>query len=257
MSPERAIGRYRRWYARLLRLYPRPFHQRFAEPMAQTFTDLIRERRDVNRGFHAFAIGTFAETSAGIMRENMTQIFQSKVVKWMLITAAVLSVPALAMAFQLAVPDPGSGTDGVSWGAGDFLAAAVMILGAGLLYEWAATRAGTTTHRIAVGLMAGAALLLVWINLAVGIIGEPGNPANLLYFGVLAVLVVGASIARLEPRSMSLVLFATAGAQALVPVIALVMGLTPTWPLDAVFIGLWVASGLLFRQAGVASVPAS
>ena len=250
------IGRYRRWYARLLRLYPRPFRQRFGEPMAQTFTDLIRERR-ANQGLHAFAVGAFAETSAGILRENMTQILQSKVVKWMLITAAVLAVPALAMAFQLAVPDPGSGTDGVNWGPGDFLAAAVMILGAGLLYEWAATRVGTTTHRIAVVIMAGAALLLVWINLAVGIIGEPGNPVNLLYFGVLAVLIVGASIARLEPRGMSLALFATAGAQALVPVIALVVGQTSNWPLDLVFIGLWVVSGLLFRQTSVASVPAS
>ena len=52
-----AIGRYRRWYGRLLRLYPRPFRQRFGEPMAQTFTDLIRERREANRGLHAFALG--------------------------------------------------------------------------------------------------------------------------------------------------------------------------------------------------------
>ena len=221
--------------------------------MEQTFTDLARERLDANRGLHAFALGTFAETFAQIMRENMTQILQSKVVKWVIITAVVLAVPALAMALQLGVPDPGSGTDGVNWGPGDFLAAAVMILGAGLLYEWAATRAGTTTHRIAVAIMAGAALLLVWINLAVGIIGEPGNPANLLYFGVLAVLVIGASIARLEPRAMSLVLFATAGAQALVAVIALVAGQPVKGPVDLVFIGLWVASGLLFRQASVAS----
>ena len=249
MASDRAIGRYRRWYARLLRLYPRPFRQRFGEPMAQTFTDLIRERRDANRGLHVFALGAFADTTAGILRENMTQILQSKVVKWLLITAVVLAVPALAMAFQLAVPDPGSGTDGVNWGPGDFLAAAVMILGAGLLYEWASTRAGTTTHRIAVAIMAGAALLLVWVNLAVGIIGEPENPVNLLYFGVLAVLVVGASIARLEPRAMSLALFATAAAQAIVAVIAFIMGEPVNWMFDLVFIGLWVVSGVLFRQA--------
>ena len=225
--------------------------------MAQTFTDLLGERRDAKRGLHAFALGTFAETTAGILRENMTQILQSKVIKWVLITAVVLAVPALAMALQLGVPDPGSGTDGLNWGPGDFLAAAVMILGAGLLYEWAATRAGTTTHRIAVAIMAGAALLLVWANLAVGIIGEPGNPWNLLYFGVLAVLVVGASIARLEPRAMALVLFATAGAQALVAVIALVAGQPVKGPVDLVFIGLWVASGLLFRQATMESAPST
>ena len=73
MSPDRAIGRYRRWYGRLLHLYPRPFRDRFAEPMTQTFTDLARERADANRGLLGFAIGAFLETSVQIMRENMTQ----------------------------------------------------------------------------------------------------------------------------------------------------------------------------------------
>jgi hypothetical protein len=39
-------------------------------------------------------------------------------------------------------------------------------------------------------------------------------------------------------------------------VIALVAGLGPTLPADAFFIGAWVASGLLFRQASVESAPA-
>ena len=65
MASDRSIRRYRRWYARLLRLYPRPFQDRFGEPMAQTFTDLIGERRDANRGLHVFALGTFVETGDG------------------------------------------------------------------------------------------------------------------------------------------------------------------------------------------------
>ena len=73
MSSDRAIGRYRRWYSRLLHLYPRPFRDRFAEPMTQTFTDLARERADAKRGLLGFAIGAFLETSVQIMRENMTQ----------------------------------------------------------------------------------------------------------------------------------------------------------------------------------------
>jgi hypothetical protein len=73
MSSDRAIGRYRRWYAGLLRLYPRPFRDRFAEPMSQTFADLARERTDANRSLIGFAIGTFAETTIQILRENMTQ----------------------------------------------------------------------------------------------------------------------------------------------------------------------------------------
>ena len=41
------------------------------------------------------------------------------------------------------------------------------------------------------------------------------------------------------------------------PVIAMVVRQSPNWPLDLVFIGLWVASGLLFRQASAQSAPAT
>ena len=149
MAPERAIGRYRRWYARLLRLYPRPFRDRFAEPMAQTFTDLCRERTDAKRGLHAFALGTFAETTAQIMRENMTQLMQTRaVLRWVLITAALLAVPLLAMVFNLRIPDPGSGTEGVNWGPMDFATMGVLILGAGLLFEYASSRVPARPERL-------------------------------------------------------------------------------------------------------------
>ena len=68
-----------------------------------------------NRGLKGFVLGTFAETSATIIRENITQVMQNNEhLRWVVVTAAVLAVPALAMAFNLGVPDPGSGTDGVN-----------------------------------------------------------------------------------------------------------------------------------------------
>ena len=220
--------------------------------MAQTFTDLCRERTDANRGLHAFALGAFAETSAQIMRENMTQLMQTRsVIRWVLITAAVLAVPLLAMVFKLGIPDPGSRTDGVNWGPMDFAIMGVLILGAGLLFEYAASRAGNVAHKLAVGIAVAAGLLLIWVNLAVGMIGDEGNAANLMYIFVLFVALIGASIARFEPREASIAMFATAGAQALVAVIALIAGLGPTLPADAFFVAAWVASGLLFRQASV------
>lgn len=252
MASDRAIGRYRRWYALLLRLYPRPFHERFGEPMAQTFTDLCRERREANEGLLGFAVATFAETTTGIMRENMTLLMESKaVIRWVLITAALLAIPLLAMVLNLGVPDPGSGTGGVHWGPMDFATMGVLILGAGLLFEYAASRAGNVAHKLAVGIAVAAGLGLVWVNLAVGMIGDEGNAANLMYILVLAVGLIGASIARFEPREASIAMFATATAHAVVAVIALVAGLGPTLPADAFFIAGWVASGLLFRQAHV------
>jgi hypothetical protein len=249
MASDRAIGRYRRWYTRLLRLYPRPFRERFTEPMAQTFTDLARERTDANRGLIGFALATFAETTAGIMRENMTQLMQTRtVLRWVLITAAVLAVPAIAMALNLAIPDPGSGTqDGVNWGPMDFAAMGVLILGGGLLYEYASSRSGTIAHRAAVGIAVLAGFGLIWVNLAVGMMDIENG--NLMYVLVLFVALVGAAIARFEPREASIAMFATAGAHAVVAVIALVAGLGPTLPADAFFVAAWVASALLFRQA--------
>jgi hypothetical protein len=250
MASDRSIRRYRRWYSRLIRLYPRPFQDRFGEPMAQTFTDLARERTDADRGLHRFALGTFAETSAAILRENMTQLMQNKnYFRWVLITAAVLAVPALAMLFQIGVPDPGSGTDGVNWGPMDFATMGVLILGSGLLFEYASSRGGNTAHKAAVGIAVLAGLGLIWVNLAVGMMDVENG--NLLYVLVLFVALVGAAIGRFEPREASIAMFATAGAQAVVVVIALVAGLGPTVLADAFFIAAWIASALLFRQASV------
>ena len=255
MASDRAIGRYRRWYTRLLRFYPRPFRERFGEPMAQTFTDLIRERSGDNRGLHAFAVGTFAETSAQIMRENVTQLIETNSLirwgRWVLLTAAVLAVPALAMAFNIGVPDPGQGADGVNWGPMDFAVMGVLILGSGLLFEYASSRGGSVAHKAAVGIAVLAGLGLIWVNLAVGMMDVENG--NLMYILVLFVALVGAAIGRFEPREASIAMFATAGAHAIVAAIALIANLGPTILADAFFVLAWVASGLLFRQASVRS----
>ena len=66
-----------------------------------------------------------------------------------------------------------------------------------------------------------AAFILIWVNLAVGIIGDEGNSANLMYVGVLAAGIIRAIITRGQPRGMAGTLSVMAFAHALVPVIAL------------------------------------
>ncbi len=254
MSADRAIGRYRRWYGRLLRLYPRPFRERFAEPMTQTFTDLARERTDAKRKLIGFVVGTFAETSAQIMRENMTQLMETKnYLRWVIVTAVVLAIPALAMAFNLAIPDPGSGNDGVNWGPMDFAIIGVLVLGAGLLFEYASSRSGTVAHKGAVGIAVAAGLGLIWLNLAVGFMDV--EHGNLMYVLVLFVALVGAAIGRFEPREASMAMFATAAAHTVVAVIGIAANLGPTLLADAFWIAGWIASGLLFRQASLEAAP--
>src|SRR4028118_2340340 len=86
-----------------------------------------------------------------------------------------------------------------------------------------------TTYRFAVGIALAAAFILAWMSLGVGIIGKDGDPANLMYFGVIAVGIIGAIIARLQPHGMARALFVTALAQALVTAIALIAGLGLPW----------------------------
>jgi len=101
-----------------------------------------------------------------------------------------------------------------------------------------------------------AGLGLIWVNLAVGMIGDEGNPANLMYVLILAVALIGAAVSRFAPREASVWMFATAGAQVTVALIALVAGLGPTLLADAFFVAAWVASGLLFRQASLTAAAA-
>jgi hypothetical protein len=164
--------------------------------------------------------------------------------------ALMLLVPLLAMQV----------TDDVNWTAADFVVAGVIILGAGIPFELAVRKTGNAAYRAGVGVALAAGLLLVWVNGAVGIIGSEDNDANLMYFGVLAVGIIGAIIARLQPGGMARVLSATALAQALVAVVALVAGLGATEPpgplgiliLNGFFVALFGGSASLFRRAAQA-----
>lgn len=111
-----------------------------------------------------------------------------------------------------------------------------------------------TAYRFAVGLALTAAFLIVWLNAAAGLIGiEDDDPANLLYFGVLAIGFIGAIISRLQPGGLARVLFATAVAQALVAAIAIKLPNTASSAqiviLHGVFVALSAGAALLFRYA--------
>ena len=111
-------------------------------------------------------------------------------------------------------------------------------------------------YRFAVGVALAAAFILAWLSLGVGVIGKDGDPANLMYFGVLAVGLIGAVVARFRPHGMARALFATALAQGLVAAIALALGLGLPWSppveilgLNGFFVALFLGSAWLFRNA--------
>ena len=76
-----AVRRCQACYAMLLRLYPRPFRERFGEGMAQTFRDLCQEHADAGRrlfglALFGFVLWIFCETLGGIVMENILRINQ-------------------------------------------------------------------------------------------------------------------------------------------------------------------------------------
>lgn len=117
---------------------------------------------------------------------------------------------------------------------------------------------GNRAYREAVGAALLGALLLVWINLAVDIIGSEDNPANWMYVGVLAVLISGAVMARLRPDGRAGALFATGAAQALATVMAITVEKHPDTleilMLNEFFVAMWVGSAVLFWRAGACQV---
>jgi hypothetical protein len=236
MAHEHSIRRYRHWYTKLLRLYPKAYYERFGESMEQTFTDLLRERAADGRRLFGCALWMFVETFAALLRENM---MHRKIIRIALVTACILLLPVLAMQF----------TDEVAWDLVDFAVAGVLLFGAGLTYEVIARKGGTPAYRVAVGVAVATALVLIWMNLAVGLIGNEGNPANLMYVAVLAVGLFGAIIARFQPHGLARALFATAAAQMLVAVVALIAGFGFTLILNGFFAVLWVGSAALFQHA--------
>ena len=161
-----------------------------------------------------------------------------------LIAGALLTLPLVAMQF----------TNEVDWTASDFVVAAVLLFAPAAAFDYLSRRGGGAFYRLASGVALGTAVLLVWINLAVGVIGGEANPANLMFAGVIAVLVGGMVLARLRPRGMARALAAAAVAQALVGAIAVVAQLDPAGPrvvlgVTGLFVTLWTLSALLFRSA--------
>lgn len=84
---------------------------------------------------------------------------------------------------------------------------------------------------------------------AVGIFGRGGDPSDLLFFGVLAVGIIGALIARFQPQGMKQTLIAMAIAHLLAGLFGLMAGWGFTLILDSFFAALWLGAAWLFHRA--------
>lgn len=80
-----------------------------------------------------------------------------------LATALILLIPLAAMQFN----------NEVDWSLFDFLIIGMLLLGTGLAYEFLKNKMPTAAHRVVLALILLAILLLMWAELAVGVVGSP------------------------------------------------------------------------------------
>ncbi len=114
-----------------------------------------------------------------------------------------------------------------------------------------------SAYRLAIVAALATGLILLWVIGAVGLIGVEGDPFDRSYGGVLAVGVIGALIARVRPGGMARAMVGAAFAQALVAVIALIIGkqhspvssVVEILGLNGFFVVLWLVSARLFIRA--------
>ena len=151
--------------------------------------------------------------------------------------AALLALPAVAMQF----------TTEVDWDAPDFIVMGIVIGSVGLGLEYLIRRSTNPSYRAGAVVALLVTFLTIWVNLAVGMIGDD-NPYNLLFAGVLGIALIGAVVARFAPVGMARAMVVAALAQ-----LAVAAGALPTVPRDAVFSMLfalpWLLAAALFAKA--------
>ena len=248
---ERVVRTSERAYRSLLRAYPRELRGEYGDEMARCFKELYRKELEDGGGFLALAAlwaHTLQESLYTALKERSTMLDRNayrSVVGVALATALILLIPLLAAP---------------AWTLADFVFAGVLIFGTGLTYVLVARKAGNIAYRSAVGVALAAGFLLVWGNAAMGITDSDADLMFLLW--VPAVGIIGAIIARFQPRGMARAMFATALTVALVAVIALIAGIVPAYNsafevlgITGFYVALFVGSALLFRYAAREQTP--
>ena len=112
------------------------------------------------------------------------------------------SIPPLVLLLPLVANAP--------WTLFDYVVVGVMLGCAGLLVELVVRLSRSLAYRAGAFVAVAAIFLLIWVNGAVGFLGDEDNPANLMFGGVILVAVVGSVFLGFQPRGMARAMFAAA-----------------------------------------------
>ena len=165
------------------------------------------------------------------------------------ITLLILSIPLIAMQF----------TTEVDWSFADFVIMGILIFSTGSLYVLLTRFASNIIYRAAMGAAIGTTFLMVWSNLAVGLIGAGPHAGNLMYIGVVMFVLVGTFISKFTAKGMEFVMLGAALSLVLVAAIALLTNMQSyagssveeIIAVNAFFMFLYLITALLFRYVAL------
>ena len=153
--------------------------------------------------------------------------------------ACLLMLPLVAMQF----------TTNVRWTALDFLVMGALLLVVCGAFELTLRKANGLAYLLGAAAATLAGFMIVWSNLAVGIIGVQENPLNLIFFGAVATALVGAGASRLAAKGLAWSVTAAAVIHAAGCAAALLAGTPREFLLSLLMLAPWVLSSLMFRRA--------
>lgn len=171
----------------------------------------------------------------------------ARLLLWAVPTVLLLT-PAVMMA---------QAAEGWLWGPFDFAVAAVLLYAATAVIDLAIRKGGSLAYKLGAALAVLVSFLLLWVNGAVGVIGDEGNPANLLFVAIILVALGGAVLARFHAGGMARAMLLACGLTAAIAAAAPVFGWGADEPPGTVglvmliggFAATWGLSAALFAKA--------
>lgn len=162
-----------------------------------------------------------------------------RIVGWGSAVALILT-PLVAMQF----------TSEVNWDETDFIVAAIIFAIVGGLIELAVRISSNWYFRFGAMFAVLAGFMVVWSNLAVGMIGNEDNPANLWFGAVLLTAICGSILSHFYKGILPTVMLAAGTIQAAIGLFAGVLGADLRGGIFTIILSApWMLSSALFYAA--------
>lgn len=162
------------------------------------------------------------------------------------VTLSLLLIPFIGMQVS----------DEVNWTFSDFLIMGILLFVTGLSVLLVLKMANNIVTKLAFAMAIGTTFLMIFANLAIGLIGSGPHAGNLMYIVVYGVAIIGTLLYFSNTEKMATVMFSTVGSILLLVIIAFVAGMQ-NYPassaqeilvVNGFFAALYTIAGTLFKK---------